>query len=144
MKQLISIILISLFCANHSKVLAQRTIQSIYVTFNTTNDDKDWDTWIRFQVQSSDGSWLGTQEGTFGGSFPNNSSYTYALTLGNPYYKEYLLSNSYFYVLMIPNGHDTWNFGWIVTVIFNDGTRRVATGTGGLNETNNSFKLGLF
>lgn len=134
------LIAIVLMLSIHSDSFAQKTITSIYVTFNTTNEDKDHDTWIRFQVQAADGSWLGNREGTFG-KFPNNSSYCYALNLGDPYYNALLLNNSYLYLLIVPNGDDSWNFGWVVTINYNYGSPSVITGTGSLNESYNSFRL---
>ena len=122
---------------------AQRTIGSIAVVFNTTNDDKDNDTYLECQMLTPDNHWFANNAGQFG-LFPNNSTYTLNLNLGSPYYSETLLSQSSLYVHIIPNGHDTWNFGWCVVVTFTDGTQTRSSGTGGLNEVNNAFRLVVF
>lgn len=143
MKQLIAIVTTVIIMACASNSFAQRMIQSVSMTFNTTNDDKDWNSFIRFQLQSADGSWMATQEGTFGGSFPNGSTYTFWLALGGNY-SEYFLNNSYLYMLFIPVGNDTWNFNWALRINFTDGSYRIRSGTGGLNESGNSFRLQVF
>jgi len=141
MKHLLLSALIVTFCLGPLKSNAQ-TISSVYITFTTTNDDKDWDSFIRFQLQSANGSWLASREGTFGGTFPDGSVYTFQLNMGEPYYQASMLNNTYLYMYMAPVGSDTWNFQWEMVVNLSDGRKRVASGTGGLSDGRQSFRLG--
>ena len=144
MKQFAFLLIVSIICAKPNLLLAQRNIESVSITLNTTNDDKDFDTFIRFQLQSADGSWIATNEGRFGGTFPEGSTYTFPLKLGNSHYPEKLLLNTFLYAYINPVGNDTWSFTWQLVVNLDDGTRMVANGQGGLSESRNSFKLRAF
>ena len=144
MKRATLILIIALVSTAPHTIWAQRFISSVFITFNTTNDDKDRDSWTRFQLQSADGSWLATNEGTFGGSFPNGSTYTFEMNLGEPDYSDYLLNNTYLSMQFAPVGHDTWNFNWILIVNFSDGTQVRSNGTGGLSQDVRSFRLKVF
>jgi hypothetical protein len=137
----VSVVLLSLITSSTS--LAQRMISSITVVFNTTTDDKDNDTYVQCQLLSADNHWLGSRDGQFG-RFPNNSTYTLPLTLGEPNYSEELLHGGRLMVLIIPNGHDTWVFTWQVIVSYNDGSQSIANGTGALDQNNNAFNLQVF
>ena len=139
----IALMLALIVCFASPDAFGQKMIQSINITFITTTDDKDWNSFIRFQLQSADGSWMGTGEGTFGGRFPNGSTYSYYMGLGGNY-SDWLLTNSYLYMFMAPVGNDTWNFNWILRVNFTDGTYRENIGTGGLSESTNNFRLRVF
>ncbi len=143
MKKATLILVITLACTAPVTTWAQRYISSVFITF-ITSEDKDWDSWTRFQLQSADGSWLATNEGTFGGAFPNGSTYTFQMNLGAPDYSDYLLNNTYLSMQFAPVGHDTWNFSWILVVNFSDGTRATNNGTGGLSESSRSFRLKVF
>jgi len=144
MKKAALILIIALVSAAPNTTWAKRYISSVFITFNTTNDDKDWNSWTRFQLQSANGSWLASNEGTFGGSFPNGSSYTFPMNLGEPDYADYQLNNTYLAMDFAPVGHDTWNFNWILVVNFSDGTRATNSGTGGLSQDTRSFRLKVF
>jgi hypothetical protein len=141
MKKVAMFILVFGMCIMSLESSAQ-TINSVYMKFTTTNDDKDGDSFIRFQLQSANGSWLASQEGTFGGSFPDGSVYTFQLNMGQPDYPESMLANTFLYMYMATVGNDTWNFQWEMVVYLSDGRKRVANGTGGLSEDRQSFKLG--
>jgi hypothetical protein len=132
---------LTIFCSFNSN--AQRIISNISVVLNTTNDDKDDNTYLECQVLTSDNHWLASNAGQFG-LFPNNSTYTLNLNLGSSNYPETLLSQSALYVHIIPNGHDGWNFGWSVVVTYTDGTRSTSSGTAGLDQNNTSFRLIIF
>lgn len=144
MKKLKLIVLITFLAAFSSfNALAQRTIRSIAVVFNTTNDDKDNDTYLECQILTPDNHWLAQNAGQFG-LFPDNSTYTLNLNMGSPYYSETLLSQSALYVHIIPNGNDTWRFGWCVVVTYTDGSQSRSSGTGGLSESGSSFRIIIF
>ena len=136
------VLIIFLLLATMSAKAHGQTISSVWMKFTTTTDDKDWDSFIRFQLQSADGSWLASRDGTFGGSFPNGSVYTFQLTMGLPYYSASMLNNTYLYMYMAPVGNDTWNFQWEMVVYLSDGTTRMANGSGGLSESRQTLKLG--
>ncbi len=122
---------------------AQRSIKTISVTFNTTSDDKDHDTYLRCQILTPDDHWLASNEGQFG-HFPDGGTYTLFLNMGAPDYSSSLLSQSRLYVGIWPNGNDTWNFRWQVTVTYWDGSQSTSSGTGGLDQDDNAFKLVIF
>lgn len=122
---------------------AQRFIRSIAVELNTTDDDKDNDTYLECKVLASDNSWLAATSGQFG-LFPDHTSYTLYLNMGSPNYPEAFLSPSTLYMRIAPHGRDTWHFNWCVVVSYSDGNQSRICGTGSLNEDATWFRLPLF
>lgn len=141
LKIIIFAAVLNLVCTSPAE--AYRTIRSIALELNTTNDDKDNNTYLECQILTSDNHWLAQNSGQFG-LFPDNSFYTLYLNLGNANYSETLLSQSSIFLRIVPDGDDTWNFNWCVIVTYTDGSQSRSCGRGGLNEGANWFRLTLF
>jgi len=96
-------------------------LAAAFVTFTTNDDDKDFDTLVRVNVEdpfgriAADFTDFGTQyvDNTVHGPFsmhPDTGVVAAALNTGRVR------------VQIVPNGHDTWRFGYELTLFFTDGT----------------------
>jgi len=88
------------------------------VTFNTLDDNKDSDTLLTVQVLDVNGRVDATASGFFG-EFANGSSHPIPLRV-RPGVKWETLVGGNLKVSIQPNGDDTWKFGFVADLEFDD------------------------
>jgi hypothetical protein len=100
--------------------LAGATLTGATITFNTFNDDKDGDTFVRTTVTGTNG--LAAVTSGFYGLFPDQSTHgPFNLTVRSGVTWESLTDN-HVGITITPNGNDTWKFGFEVDLKFSDGS----------------------
>jgi hypothetical protein len=90
------------------------------ITFNTFDDDKDGDTFVRATVTGANG--LAAVTSGFFGLFPDQSTkgpFRMALRSGVTWDS---LTDNHVHITITPNGNDTWKFGFEVDLTFSDGS----------------------
>ena len=124
MKKLIIVMFFAL--VSNSVVFAQakrKLIRNVTVTFNTTTNDKDHDTYLSVYFNTHDYAdnvdyFLAKKEG-IGGHWNNNSVNTVTLDLAGEYDLENY-KNAFFRLTISPNGNDKWEFNYTVNVTYVD------------------------
>jgi len=96
------------------------TLTSVQVKFDTTRDNKNADTKLDVYVKTSDGHQVAKSEGN-GGLWKKNSSHTITLQVEDSPTKAEVENGSVSLTLH-PNGDDTWDFNYRVTLKFSDGS----------------------
>jgi hypothetical protein len=100
--------------------LAGATLTGATITFNTFNDDKDFDTFVRVTVTGTNG--LAAVTSGFFGLFPDQSTRgPFRMTTRSGVTWESLTDN-HVVISITPNGNDTWKFGFEVDLAFSDGS----------------------
>ncbi|SNY60176.1 hypothetical protein [Paractinoplanes atraurantiacus] len=100
--------------------LAGATLTGASITFNTFNDDKDNDTFVRVTVNGDNG--LAAVTSGFFGLFPDQSTKgPFNMTVRSGVRWESLTDN-HVIITITPNGNDTWKFGFQVNLFFSDGS----------------------
>src|SRR3954453_15036719 len=103
-----------------SPSLAGATLTGAQITFNTFNDDKDGDTFVRVTVNGDNG--LAAVTSGFFGLFPDQSPRgPFRMTVRSGVKWETLTDN-HVVITITPNGNDTWKFGFEADLMFSDGS----------------------
>ena len=119
---LLAICFISLF-SNSFAQAKKKLIRNVVVVFNTTNNDKDHDTYLDVSLNVHDYSdnvdyYLAKKTG-IGGHWNNNSSNAVTLDLAGQYDLENF-KNAFMKLHISPNGNDKWEFNYTVTITYID------------------------
>lgn len=117
-----------------------RMIRSLWITFHTTNDNKDPDTGLEVRITSNDGRVLARFHQARDKEYKEGFTHTEQLQLSGPVF-ERDVSNATLEIDISPNGSDTWHFDWQLDGTWNDGVafsdRSMAVR---LNETQRHFE----
>jgi hypothetical protein len=96
------------------------TLTSSQVRFNTTRDNKKASTQLDVYIKTNHGHEIAKSEGN-GGLWKENSTHTITLRVeGRPTKAE--VQNGSISLAIHPNGDDTWDFNYRVTLRFSDGS----------------------
>ncbi len=120
---------------------ASSRLNSVKVTFQTTDEDKDADTKLFIYVYRSGNILTARRENIEGYYVDNSSNSVYLEMVNSATFNEILGGN--LKVRIAPNGHDTWRFNCIVDFFFTDGTYRKEFNGNSLTEreTERTFAL---
>ncbi len=100
--------------------LAGATLTGAQIIFNTFDDDKDGDTFVRVTVSGTNG--LAAVTSGFFGLFPDQTTKgPFRMTTRSAVSWESLTDN-HVVISITPNGNDTWKFGFEVDLFFSDGS----------------------
>jgi len=95
-------------------------LENASIVFNTTDEDKDHDTALTVMVTDYDQQNVASAWGCYG-HFNDRSTYTIQMTVLNQAPMD-LLDRGTIRIHIDPNGHDTWRFNYILTLLFDDGS----------------------
>jgi hypothetical protein len=101
----------------------KKELRSVSVTFNTTTNDKDHDTYLDVYLEYHDYEdntdyYIAKKTG-IGGHWNDHSSNTVTLDLAGKYDLENY-KNAFLKLHISPNGNDKWEFDYIVNVTYVD------------------------
>ncbi|MEU0877006.1 PASTA domain-containing protein [Lentzea sp. NPDC005914] len=91
------------------------------VTFTTGNDNKDFDTLVRAQVETPSGR-VASDFSDFGTEYKDNSVHGPFMMRTDTGVTAAMLSSGTVRISIDPNGNDTWHFNYGLTLFFSDGT----------------------
>lgn len=91
------------------------------VTFTTGNDNKDFDTLVRAQVETPSGR-VASDFSDIGTEYRDNSVHGPFMMRTDTGVTAAMLSSGLVRISIDPNGHDTWHFSYGLTLFFSDGT----------------------
>ena len=91
------------------------------VTFTTGNDNKDFDTLVRAQVETPSGR-VASDFSDVGIEYKDNSVHGPFMMRTDTGVTAAMLSSGVVRISIDPNGHDTWHFSYGLTLFFTDGT----------------------
>ena len=113
------------------------------ITFNTLDDDKDFDTLLTISVRDHNNTLAAYTSNTYGCFHDEHPNGPYALEIRNPSTKE-SLQNGTINLNVNPVGNDTWRFNFTLNLIFSDGSSLSASANNiELNEDNTNITLGI-
>lgn len=97
------------------------TLISVLLTFNTLDDNKDFDTKVFVTLLNDNGQTIASSEIANNMKFRDSSTYSSSLPLiTTPSKNE--LSNGSLKIMISPNGNDDWHFKPVLSFKFSDGT----------------------
>ena len=99
---------------------AAQSLATVTATFDTTDNDKDHDTYLDVQLVTNRGKVLAEKMG-IGGHWNNNSSNTVTLDVKNDIDKKDLKA-AIVRLTIHPNGNDKWAFNYHVQIAWTDQT----------------------
>jgi hypothetical protein len=101
--------------------LASPVLTGATIKFFTFDDDKDFDTFLRADVLDSNGRLAALTTGFFG-VFPDQTVRgPFAMSVRSGVTKD-ILDGGQVHLRIVPNGNDTWRFGFEVDLTFSDGS----------------------
>ncbi|HEX7307177.1 PASTA domain-containing protein [Lentzea sp.] len=111
------------------------------VTFTTGNDNKDFDTLVRAQVETPSGR-VASDFSDVGTEYRDNSVHGPFMMRTDTGVTAAMLSSGRVRISIDPNGNDTWHFGYGLTLFFSDGTSFVLqAGTLSLNQDSRQLTI---
>jgi hypothetical protein len=97
-----------------------RQLTGLWVTFQTLDDDKDWDSTIAIQVDNYT-YLVGQGNCGYGSAFPDwTRNGPFAVPIAG-YYDHSHLANGQMWIGIYPNGNDTWRFQARLDFYYSDG-----------------------
>jgi len=117
-------------------------LQSASFTFNTMDDDKDFDTQLRLEVLDNQNRVVGITNGTFGQFKDQTQNGPFPLRIRGGI-TEASLVGGHLDVLITPNGNDTWKFDGEVDLGFDSDFQFTSIGRTVLSQSNRELRLPL-
>ena len=118
-------------------------LTSASITFHTNDEDKDPDTRVEVSVELVHNIVVASMSDALGHFDDKSDNGPYDLLLAAPATRGEL-KTGHVSIKIVPNGHDTWHFNFLLDLLFSDDTHLIARANGlELTETLQKLSFGI-